>query len=207
MWAPGAYLPNRTRATPITPTSASRSTSSPPATASSNRIKEHRNTVILPERTGPIADVLYSAGGNSADEHWYNRGIIAYSFETGADRYVNTTLSAASAAGARRSGPPTGTTTSQGDKITVDAGTANEETARRLGRGVQPSRPPRTSRHGAAGERPPVGECWRRHGPAGVGFQPAYATEGKHEALEFAPGTTACSSRHSNTHATTSLPR
>ena len=24
------------------------------------RIKEHRNTVILPERTGPIADVLYS---------------------------------------------------------------------------------------------------------------------------------------------------
>ena len=44
-----------------------------------NRIKEVRNTAILPERTGPIADVLYSAAGNSADEHWYNRGVIAYS--------------------------------------------------------------------------------------------------------------------------------
>ena len=48
-----------------------------------NRIKDVRNTAILPERTGPIADVLYSAAGNSADEHWYNRGVIAYSFETG----------------------------------------------------------------------------------------------------------------------------
>ena len=61
-----------------------------------NRIKEVRGTAILPERTGPIADVLYSAGGNSADEHWYNRDVIAYSFETGADRYVDTTLSVAS---------------------------------------------------------------------------------------------------------------
>ena len=52
-----------------------------------NRIKDVRNTAILPERTGPIADVLYSAAGNSADEHWYNRGVIAYSFETGADRF------------------------------------------------------------------------------------------------------------------------
>ena len=68
-----------------------------------NRIKDVRNTAILPERTGPIADVLYSAAGNSADEHWYNRGVIAYSFETGADRFgglEQTTLSVASAAGA-----------------------------------------------------------------------------------------------------------
>ena len=34
MWAPGAYLPDRRRATSFTPTSASRSTSSPPATGS-----------------------------------------------------------------------------------------------------------------------------------------------------------------------------
>ena len=54
------------------------------------RIKEHRNTVILPERTGPIADVLYSAAGNSADEQWYRKGIITYSFETGADRITST---------------------------------------------------------------------------------------------------------------------
>jgi hypothetical protein len=53
-----------------------------------SRIKEHRNTVILPERTGPIADVLYSAAGNSADDQWYRKGIISYSFETGADRFI-----------------------------------------------------------------------------------------------------------------------
>ena len=44
--------------------------------------------MILPERTGPIADVLYSAAGNSADDQWYRKGIISYSFETGADRFI-----------------------------------------------------------------------------------------------------------------------
>ncbi len=40
-----------------------------------------------PERTGPIADVLYcAASDNSADDMWYRKGIISYSFETGADR-------------------------------------------------------------------------------------------------------------------------
>jgi hypothetical protein len=34
--------------------------------------------------------VLYSAAGNSADDMWYRKGIIAYSFETGADRMLNT---------------------------------------------------------------------------------------------------------------------
>ena len=42
--------------------------------------------MILPNRTGPIADVLYSAAGNSADDQYYRRGIIAYSFEAGAQR-------------------------------------------------------------------------------------------------------------------------
>ena len=50
------------------------------------RIKEYRGTVIDPQTTGPVADVLYSAAGNSADDYWYRRGIIAYSFEVGADR-------------------------------------------------------------------------------------------------------------------------
>src|SRR4029079_15793618 len=59
------------------------------------RIKDYRGTAILPERTGPIADVLYSAAGNSADDHWYRRGIIAYSFETGADRIQNPTTGTA----------------------------------------------------------------------------------------------------------------
>ena len=51
-----------------------------------SRIKESRNTVIPPNRTGPIADVLYSAAGNSADDQYYRRGIISYSFEAGAQR-------------------------------------------------------------------------------------------------------------------------
>ena len=53
------------------------------------------NTAILPQRTGPIADVLYSAAGNSADEQYYRKGIIAYSFEAGAQRIaVNPTTGA-----------------------------------------------------------------------------------------------------------------
>ena len=32
--------------------------------------------------------MLYSAAGNSADEQWYRKGIISYSFETGADRMI-----------------------------------------------------------------------------------------------------------------------
>jgi hypothetical protein len=46
-----------------------------------------RGTAIWPGRTGPVTDVLYSAAGNSADEHWYNRGIIGWDFEVGADLY------------------------------------------------------------------------------------------------------------------------
>ena len=90
MWAPGSYIGRRPRHRARRRTSASRSTSSRPARRSSRRIKEHRGTVILPERTGPIADVLYSAAGNSADDQWYRKGIIAYSFETGADRFIST---------------------------------------------------------------------------------------------------------------------
>ena len=52
--------------------------------------------------------MLYSAAGNSADEHWYNRGVIAYSFETGADRYVDTSLSARGRGGNRRPAVATG---------------------------------------------------------------------------------------------------
>ena len=61
-----------------------------------NRIKEYRGTVILPERTGPIADVLYSAAGNSADEHWYNRkAIIALLVRGRVPTASQTTLDAA----------------------------------------------------------------------------------------------------------------
>ena len=53
---------------------------------------------------GPIADVLYSAAGNSADEHWYKRDVIAYSFETGADLFFVNTETPPAAGGAARSG-------------------------------------------------------------------------------------------------------
>ena len=62
-----------------------------------SHIRSSRNTAILPQRVGPIADVLYSAAGNSADENFYKRGIIAYSFEAGAQRIaVNPTTGAIS---------------------------------------------------------------------------------------------------------------
>ncbi|MGW0589415.1 M14 family zinc carboxypeptidase [Streptosporangium sp. NPDC002607] len=50
-------------------------------------VQSWRGTAIWPGRTGPVTDVLYSAAGNSADEHWYNRGIIGWDFEVGADVY------------------------------------------------------------------------------------------------------------------------
>ncbi|SBT55052.1 Chitobiase/beta-hexosaminidase C-terminal domain-containing protein [Micromonospora narathiwatensis] len=56
-----------------------------------SRVQEYRGTAIWPGRTGPVTDVLYSAAGNSADEHWYNRGIIGWDFEVGADVYNPTT--------------------------------------------------------------------------------------------------------------------
>jgi hypothetical protein len=52
-----------------------------------NAVQKWRGTAIWPGRTGPVTDVLYSAAGNSADEHWYNRGIIGWDFEVGADVY------------------------------------------------------------------------------------------------------------------------
>jgi hypothetical protein len=88
MWSPGAYTLNRT-----TLAAANIGVEGYFFEAGDRilkRIKEIRDTVILPQRTGPIADVLYSAAGNSADDQWYRKGIISYSFETGADRFQST---------------------------------------------------------------------------------------------------------------------
>ena len=46
--------------------------------------------MVAPQRTGPIADVLYSAAGNSADDQWYRKEIIAYSFEAGSQLFNST---------------------------------------------------------------------------------------------------------------------
>ena len=50
-------------------------------------IKAHRGTAILPQKTGPVIDVLYSAAGNSADQAWYVNGIVGYDFEIGDTHY------------------------------------------------------------------------------------------------------------------------
>ncbi len=83
MWSPGAYDANRV--TLPRPTAGEEAYYWQASEHILKRIKEHRGTVILPSRTGPIPDVLYSAGGNSADTLWYEHGIYAWNFEVGAD--------------------------------------------------------------------------------------------------------------------------
>jgi zinc carboxypeptidase/chitobiase/beta-hexosaminidase-like protein len=191
MWAPGAYLPDRGEGDAVHANIGVEKYFFAAGDRILNRIKEHRNTVILPERTGPIADVLYSAAGNSADEHWYNRDVIAYSFETGADRYVDTTLSVASPAGATGIRAANRTGFREGDRIKVDAGTANEE-IRTVASVVNPNPPtpnPNVLLTEPLGLAHPAGAILSGGTlQSGVGFQPVYATEGKQEALEFAAG-------------------
>ena len=91
MWAPGSYKNDGFRTTAPAPNIGIENYFFEAGEKILRRIKDVRGTVILPERTGPIADVLYSAAGNSADDGWYRKGIIAYSFETGADRILNPT--------------------------------------------------------------------------------------------------------------------
>ena len=96
MWAPGAYIANG-RVTLPAPNIGVEKYFFEVADTILSHIRSSRNTAILPQRVGPIADVLYSAAGNSADENFYKRGIIAYSFEAGAQRIaVNPTTGAIS---------------------------------------------------------------------------------------------------------------
>ena len=192
MWSPGAYLPDRSEGDAVHPNIGVEKYFFEAGDRILNRIKEHRNTVILPERTGPIADVLYSAAGNSADEHWYNRDVIAYSFETGADRFAPTTLSVAATAGSTGIRVPSRNAFRVGDRVVFEPGTASEE-VRFVASVVNPQNPPSPQPNvilteplafdHAAGSAV-SGEATQ----TGVGFQPDYATEGKHEALEFAAG-------------------
>jgi hypothetical protein len=191
MWAPGAYLPDRSEGDLVHPNIGVEKYFFDAGDQILNRIKEVRGTAILPERTGPIADVLYSAAGNSADEHWYNRGVIAYSFETGADRYVDPTLSVATLVG------DTGVRASNrngfraGDTVVVGYGTPNAETRTITSVAVSnpPSPAPNVTLDAPLAFAHAAGEVL--HGGVlqqGVGFQPDYATEGKFEALEFSAG-------------------
>ncbi len=191
MWAPGTYLPDRGEGEAVHPNIGVEKYFFVAGDRILQRIKAVRNTAILPERTGPIADVLYSAAGNSADEHWYNRGVIAYSFETGADRYVNPTMSVASVAGATGVRASNRTAFDAGDTVKIEPGTANEETRTVASvSATNPSSPnPNVFFTQPLALAHPAGSVLGGGTlQSGVGFQPAYATEGKFEALEFAAG-------------------
>jgi hypothetical protein len=86
MWAPGAYKSAGRQALPR-PDYGTESFFWQSSEKVLKGVQSWRGTAIHPGRTGPINDVLYSAAGNSGDEFWYNRGIIAWSFEVGADKY------------------------------------------------------------------------------------------------------------------------
>ncbi|WP_202081122.1 M14 family metallopeptidase [Caldalkalibacillus salinus] len=86
MWPPGAYKAEG-RETLERPTAGQEAFFWAASEHILSSIQEHRGTVILPGRTGPIPDVLYSAAGNSADTLWYNHDIYAWNFEVGADLY------------------------------------------------------------------------------------------------------------------------
>ncbi|HZA27476.1 MAG TPA: M14 family zinc carboxypeptidase [Actinomycetota bacterium] len=97
MWSPGAYI-TPGRITLPAPNIGIEAYFFEGADDILTRIKEYRGTAILPSRTGPVADVLYSAAGNSADDQWYRRNIIAFSFEAGADLFTSTTTGTAQTA-------------------------------------------------------------------------------------------------------------
>jgi hypothetical protein len=89
MWSPGAYVAPG-RVTLPEPNIGVEAYFFSGADLILNRIKEERGTVVFPDHTGPITDVLYSAAGSSVDDQWYRKGIISFGFETGADRFVST---------------------------------------------------------------------------------------------------------------------
>ena len=101
MWSPASYV-GAGRVTAPAPNIGIEGYYWKAADTTLKRIKAYRGTVIDPQRTGPVADVLYSAAGNSADDNWYRKGIIAYSFEVGADRTAMPLLNIATAGGSQR---------------------------------------------------------------------------------------------------------
>jgi hypothetical protein len=89
MWPPGSYTP--TRETLPYPPYGTLNFFDQAARHVLDGIKSHRKLAVRPQKTGPVIDVLYSAAGNSADEAYYNNGIIGYDFEIGDsnNEYVN----------------------------------------------------------------------------------------------------------------------
>ena len=84
MWPPGAYQAAG-RVTLPRPSEAQSALFMASAKQIVSAIASERGTVTWPAQTGPVADVLYSAAGNSADELYYDNGIFAWDFEVGND--------------------------------------------------------------------------------------------------------------------------
>jgi hypothetical protein len=84
MWSPGAYkVPGRI--TLPRPSIDEAKYFQDSARRIVGAISAGRGTVTWPAYTGPVADVLYSAAGNSADQLYYELGIVAWNFEVGND--------------------------------------------------------------------------------------------------------------------------
>jgi hypothetical protein len=82
MWSPGAYkVPGRE--TLPRPSLGEEAFFYGASARILTAIKRHRGLSVTPARTGPIADVLYSAAGNSGDALWYGHDIFAWNFEVG----------------------------------------------------------------------------------------------------------------------------
>ena len=189
MWAPGSYKP--TRETLPAPNIGIEKYFFAGAETVLGRIAEVRGNVVLPERTGPIADVLYSAAGNSADDNYYRKGIIGYSFEAGSDVFVNPTLTQPAAAGATGIRVSSTTGMAVGNIIRIEhGGAAPEERKIASIPSPAPASPnpnvlltePLAFAH-AAGVQVMGGTSQQ-----GVGFFPPYTSEGQFEADEFAAG-------------------
>lgn len=86
MWSPGAYKLEG-RITLPRPTATEEAFFEESARQIEQAIASERGTVTWPQYTGPVADVLYSAAGNSADQLWYENHIFAWNFEVGNDRW------------------------------------------------------------------------------------------------------------------------
>ncbi|SBV30084.1 M14 family zinc carboxypeptidase [Micromonospora krabiensis] len=90
MWPPGAYRADG-RVTLPRPSIDESKLFLDSARRIVGAIAQERGTVTWPSQTGPVADVLYSAAGNSADQLYYELGIFAWDFEVGNDRWNATT--------------------------------------------------------------------------------------------------------------------
>ena len=89
MWPPGAY--NAARVTLPRPGLGLEAYHFAAAEYILSRVQQSRGTAVLPERVGALSDVRASEAGNSADDLFYAKGIIAYTMAIGADRFESMT--------------------------------------------------------------------------------------------------------------------